>query len=269
VGLSSDDSHTEAREEFRKSFELQPGARLEVQGINGKVEIITSDTRTAEVYVLRTGQSSNSLARREVIIEQTATGLLVKGKEARHIGIWEHLFGRNPNEQITIKAPRQIALALKGINGRVTTGDIDGAIEAGGINGRVELGQASDSVEIGGVNGSIVVGLKNLGERGASIKDVNGGIELRLANGLNADLTAREMNGNVRSDIPNVTVDKEEPGSRYSAHIGNGGTPITLSGINGNVRLTRSANSTEASAAKASSDKQTEVGESKLSKSVQ
>jgi DUF4097 and DUF4098 domain-containing protein YvlB len=108
-----------------------------------------------------------------------------------------------------------------------------------------------------------------LGERGASVKDVNGGIELRLANGLNADLTAREMNGNVRSDIPNVTVDKEEPGSRYSAHIGNGGTPITLSGINGNVRLTRSANSNESSAAKASPNKQTEVGESRLSKSVQ
>jgi hypothetical protein len=92
-------------------------------------------------------------------------------------------------------------------------------------------------------------------------------------NGLNADLTAREMNGNVRSDIPNVTVDKEEPGSRYSAHIGNGGTPITLSGINGNVRLTHVANSTETSTATENKPvppkKATEVGESKISKSVQ
>ena len=47
------------------------------------------------------------------------------------------------------------------------------------------------------------------------------------------------MNGNVRSEIPEVTVDKEEPGSRYSARIGSGGAPITISGINGNVRLTR------------------------------
>ena len=151
----------------------------------------------------------------------------------------EHLFGSNPNEQVTIKAPRQIALALKGINGRVTTGDIDGTIEAKGINGRVELGQASESAEIGGINGSVVVGLKQLGERGATIKGINGGIELRLANGLNADLTARGMNGNVHSEIPEVTVDKEDPGSRYSAHIGSGGAPITISGINGNVRLTR------------------------------
>jgi hypothetical protein len=234
----SEDSPGEARDEIRKSFELQPGARLEVQGINGKVDIQTSDSKTAEVYVLRTGKNG-SLTRREVIIEQTATGLLVRGRDARHAGIWEHLFGSNPNEEVTIKAPRQIALALKGINGRVTTGDIDGTLEAKGINGRIELGQAGEWAEISGINGSIVVGLKQLGERGASIRGVNGGIELRLANGLNADLTAKGMNGNVRSEIADVTVDKEEPGSRYSAHIGTGGAPITLSGINGNVRLTR------------------------------
>jgi hypothetical protein len=248
VGISSEDSQGEARDEIRKSFELQPSARLDVQGINGKVEIQTSDTKTAEVYVLRTAKNSDSLSRREVIIEQTATGLLVRGKEARHVGIWEHLFGSNPNEQVTIKAPRQIALSLKGINGRVTSGDVDGTIEAKGINGRVELGQASESAEIGGINGSIVVGLRQLGERGARISGVNGGIELRLANGLNADLTARGMNGNVRSEISEVTVNKDEPGSRYSARIGNGGAPITLSGINGNVRLTRGDNSAVSSA---------------------
>jgi hypothetical protein len=239
AGIGNEDSQGEARDEIRKSFELQPGARLEVQGINGQVEIQTSDTKTAEVYVLRTGKNSDSLSRREITIEQTATGLVVRGKEARHAGIWEHLFGSNPKEDVTIKAPRQIALALKGINGRVTTGDIDGTIEAKGINGRVELGQASESADIAGVNGSIVVGLKQLGDRGASFKGINGGIELRLANGLNADLTAKGMNGNVRSEIADVTVNKDEQGSRYSAHIGSGGAPIELKGINGNVRLTR------------------------------
>ena len=265
VGISNEESQAEARDEIHKSFELQPGARLEVQGINGKVEIQTSDTKTAEVYVLRTAKSSESLSRREVIVEQTATGLLVRGKEARHLGIWEHLFGSNPDEQVTIKAPRQIALSLKGINGRVTSGDVDGAIEAKGINGRVELGQAGDSAEIGGINGSVVVGLKQLGERGVRINGVNGGIELRLANGLNADLTARGMNGNVRSEISEVTVNKDEPGSRYSAHIGNGGAPITLSGINGNVRLTRAESAVTNSAA---SEKKPAAATEKAAKSA-
>ncbi|MDQ1706837.1 MAG: hypothetical protein QOJ88_48 [Pyrinomonadaceae bacterium] len=239
VGMSEGDSQGEAHDEVRKTFVLQPGARLEVEGINGKVDIQTSDTKTAEVYLLRTGKNSESLSRRQVTIEQTATGLVVRGRETRHVGIWDHLFGSNPKEELTIKAPRQIALALKGINGRVTTGEIEGTIEAKGINGNVELGQASESAEINGINGRVVVSLKQLGERGARLNGINGGIELRLANGLNADLTAKGMNGSVRSEIPEVTVDKEEFGHGYSAHIGSGGAPITLAGINGNVRLTR------------------------------
>ena len=59
--MSSDDSQVEVRDEIRKSFELQPGARLDVQGFNGRVEIQTSYTKTAEVYVLRTANLSSSL----------------------------------------------------------------------------------------------------------------------------------------------------------------------------------------------------------------
>lgn len=238
VGASNEQSQGEVREEIRKSFELQPGARVEVIGINGKVDVQTSDTKTAEVYVLRTAGSRDALARREVTVEQTSTGLLVRGKQVSH-GFWEHLFGTKANEEVTIKAPRQIVLALRGINGRVTSGDIDGAVEVKGINGRVELGQANDSAEISGINGNISVGLNKLNNFGVRVSGVNGSIELRLASGINADLTAKGMNGSVRSEIPDVTVDKDQYRSHYSAKIGSGGAPITISGINGNVRLTR------------------------------
>ena len=274
VGASSEDSQGEVRDEIRRSFELQPGARVEVQGINGSVDLQTSDSKTAEVYVLRTGKSRDALDRREVTVEQTANGILIKGKEARHRGFWEHLFGgRSPNEQVTIKAPRQIAFALKGVNGRVTSGDIDGPLEVKGVNGKIELGQTSGSAEISGVNGRISVGLKSLDDRGARFSGVNGGIELRLGNGLNADLTARGMNGNVRSEIAGVTVDKEEYGRNYSARIGTGGAPITISGINGNVRLTRgdttTANSSVSSDKKTGTTVKTEksANEAKLGKS--
>jgi hypothetical protein len=249
--MSSNDPQGEARDEVRKSFQLQPGARLEVQGINGAVDIQTSDTKTVEVYVLRTASSKDALARREVIIEQTVNGLLVRCAQSQKLGFWERLWGHNPNEQVSIKAPRQIALSLKGVNGRVNTGDIDGPLEAKGINGRVELGQTSGSAEVSGINGNVSVGLRQLGERGARVSGVNGNIELRLANELNADLTARGMNGRLNSEIPAVTVDKDDHGSHYSARIGNGGASITISGINGNVRLTGAEGTTSS----ASSDK--------------
>ena len=236
------DQSGQVRDEIRKSFTLRPGARVEVQGINGKVDVQTSDTRTADVYVLRTASSSDDLNRREVILEQTSDGLLIRAKQVSRPGFWDHLkhlFHDNPTEDVTIKAPRQIALSLRGINGKVTAGDIEGALEAKGINGRVELGQANQSVEISGINGNISVALNKLGSRGARVSGVNGGVELRLANGLNADLSANGMNGSVRSEISEVTIDKEQFGSHYSARIGSGGVPITINGINGNVRLTR------------------------------
>lgn len=237
VGASESGSG-EARDEIRKSFELQSGARIEVVGINGKVEIQTSDTRTADVYVLRTAGGPEGLKRREVTVEQTSTGLIIKGRQVGH-GFWEHLFGAKAREEVTIKAPRKIALALKGINGGVHSGDIEGALEVKGVNGRVELGQASETATISGVNGNISFGLNSLGNTGARVSGVNGNVELKLATGLNAQLTAKGMNGNVRSEISDVTIEKDDYGSRYSARIGSGGAPITLSGVNGNVRLTR------------------------------
>jgi hypothetical protein len=238
VGAASEQQQGDVREEIRKSFEWQPGARIEVAGINGKVDVQTSDTKTVEVYVLRTAGSRDGLKRREVTVEQTSTGLLIRGRQVSH-GFWEHLFGTKANEEVTIKAPRAIALTIRGVNGRVTTGDVDGAMAAKGINGEVELGAANDSAEITGINGNVSVGLNNLGNTGARVSGINGNIELRLGTGLNADLTAKGMNGNVRSETSDVTVDKDEYGSHYSAKIGSGGSPITISGINGNVRLTR------------------------------
>src|SRR5581483_6904070 len=176
---------------------------------------------------------------------------LVRSKQ-NHVGLWDHLFGKDPKEEVTIKAPRQIALSFRGINGRVNTTDIDGSLEVRGVNGRLDFGQVNDFAEINGVNGDISVGLNKLGSRGVR------------ASGVNADLNARGMNGNVRSDISDVTVDRSDFGSRYSARIGSGGSPIDISGINGNVRLTRGPSS-----AATSNDVKTEKKETAVNKSAQ
>ncbi len=263
VNASGENSQGVSGDETRKTFELKPGARVEIQGINGRVDIQTSDTKTAEVFVRRTGDNPSSLRRREMIIEQTSEGILVRSKQ-NHVGLWDHLFGKDPKEEVTIKAPRQIALSFRGVNGRVNTTDIDGSLEVRGVNGRLDFGQVNDFAEINGVNGDISVGLNKLGSRGVRVSGVNGGIEFKLANGVNADLNARGMNGNVRSDISDVTVDRSDFGSRYSARIGSGGSPIDISGINGNVRLTRGPSS-----AATSNDVKTEKKETAVNKSAQ
>jgi hypothetical protein len=237
VANSDKRSEGSAREEIRKSYELAPGARVEVSGINGWVKIETSDSKSADVYIERTGESQEVLNRRKITIESTAGGLTIRGEKG-DAGLLSRMFGSSPTEHVTLRLPRQISLVTQGVNGSVTSGEIDGRVEVNGINGRVDIAQASGSADFNGINGNISVGLKQLGKDGMDISGINGNIELRLGDGVNADLDAHGMNGNVTSDLPNVVVEKNHHGS-YSAQIGKGGNSISASGINGNIRLTR------------------------------
>ena len=229
----------EAREEIRERFELAPGARVRVAGINGVVKIETVDTTTAELYVERTASSQESLSRRKIVIESSATNLEIKGK-SEHVGFFARLFGSTPRERLTLKLPRQVALITAGVNGDVIVGQIDGPVEIEGINGKVDVGQASGAVEFNGVNGNITVAVRDLQQSGVNLKGINGNIEVRLAPGMNAALEARGMNGRVVSDLPDFILEKEKHGS-YTARVGTGGSPISAHGINGNIRLSRSS----------------------------
>ena len=237
----------EVRDEIRKSYELSPGAQVEISGINGSVNIETADTKTAEVYIVRSGKDAGALERRKIVIDNTPGSLTIRSAKGE-TGFFDRLFGSNPTERVTLKLPRQVQLATRGVNGAVTVGDLDGSVEISGINGRVEVGQATGSASFSGINGNVSVALRTLDKGDMRVSGINGNIELRLANTVNADFEAHGMNGSVRSDVPDITVDKSEHGNRYFAHIGTGGNSIKVSGINGNVRLTRAASASTATA---------------------
>ena len=226
-----------ARDEIRKSYELTAGARVEVSGINGWVKIETSDSKTADIYIERTGESQEVLNRRKITIENTSAGLTIRGDKGDG-NFLSRMFGSKPSEHVTLRLPRQISLVTNGVNGAVTSGEIGGSVEINGVNGKVEVAEAAGSAEFSGINGNVSVGLKQIGKHGVDINGINGNIELRLSEGVNADLEAHGMNGQVTSDMPNVVVGKSDYGS-YTAQIGSGGNSISASGINGNIRLTR------------------------------
>jgi hypothetical protein len=232
----------EGREEIRQSYQLTNGANVEVRGINGKVEIETADTTTAEVYILRTASNQTDLDGSKITITNTPTSLVIQG-EQRSGGFWQRIWHGEVKHQVILKVPRQIALTVKGVNGSVKAGEVTGALQISSINGKVETTQAVGYSEISGVNGGLTVAIRQLGEKGIRIKGINGRVELRFADHLDADLDARGINGRVSADMPDVTVQREPERSNYNARIGAGGAPITLNGVNGSVRLTRNTTS--------------------------
>lgn len=230
-------SQGEVRDEIRKTYDLETGARVEVSGINGAVKIETADIKTADVFIERIGKSPEALTRRKITIENSPNSLKIRGEKG-DAGFFARLFGSSPTERVTLRLPRQISLVAEGVNGAVNVGEIEGPIEIHGINGRVEVAQAIGSAEFNGINGNISVALNRLEKDAVSINGVNGNIELRLTEGVNVDLEAHGMNGNVVSDLPGFILEKAKHGN-YSAHIGSGGSSITANGINGNIRLVK------------------------------
>lgn len=239
-GFVSHRNAADVRQEIRQTFELVPGARVEITGLNGPVNIETSDTKTAEIYIERTASSQEALDRRKVLIDADANSLRIHSEKSDDAGFFSRFLGGSANERTTLKLPRQIALYGKGVNGAFVTGDIDGAVEIAGVNGRVQIGSAVGTATFKGINGNMVVGLKRIDQQGVTLSGINGNIELQLAADVNADFDARGMNGRVISDLPGVQIDREKRGN-YWARIGTGGAGITAKGINGNIRFTRSA----------------------------
>ena len=246
VSHNADDA---VRDEIRQSFELAPGARVDVAGINGAVKIETADTKTAEVYIERTASCQEALDRRKVYIEGSADKLSIRAETVEH-SFFAKLFGSRASEKVTLKLPRQISLAAKGVNGAVLVGEIEGPVELAGINGKVNVAKASGSATFKGINGNIFAGLKSIEQEGVTLNGINGNVELQLPADVNADFDARGMNGRVIADLPNVAIDKGKHGS-YWARIGNGGAGISAKGINGNIRLTTSTPPTPPAAATA------------------
>ena len=66
--VSHHHNQSDVREEIRQTYELSPGARVEISGLNGAVKIETSDTKTAEIYIERTATSQEALDRRKIMI---------------------------------------------------------------------------------------------------------------------------------------------------------------------------------------------------------
>jgi hypothetical protein len=178
--LVSHNNASDVHQEIRQSYELSPGARVELSGLNGAVKIETSDTNKAEVFIERTAGSQEALDGRKVVIDADANSLRIHGEKCDG-SFLTRIFGSSAGERVTLKLPRQIALYAKGVNGAFVASDIDGAVEVSSINGRVQIGSALGRATFKGINGNMIVGLKKLDSDGVTLNGINGNIELQLA----------------------------------------------------------------------------------------
>lgn len=261
------------REEINQKYTLAPGARVEVSSIRGHVEVLNSDSGMAEVQIIRTARTRADLEYHKIEVEHSGNSLVVRGVQEPEARQRQNI---RVDHQVVLKVPRSVELKVSSISGHLRVGDIDGetrvnsisgdasignvggklnvrsisgSLTVGDINadahvnsisGNVRLSQVNGSVDVTSVSGTLSAKLVSLSPQGIHIRSISGSVEIGFKNDVNADFNAVSVSGQVHLDVPNVVRDNETNSSTVRARIGAGGTPIEITSVSGNIRLTRS-----------------------------
>jgi len=140
-----------------------------------------------------------------------------------------------------INVPRKNDLDLRASNGGITIVGVAGNMRFDTTNGGVRLqdvgGRVNGETRNGGLNVTLS-GSRWDGE-GLDVETSNGGVNLAIPDGYNAELETRTVNGGLRIDFP-ITVQGELTSRRgLSTTLGSGGPLVRVRTTNGGVTIKR------------------------------
>lgn len=234
LGIAQQQEHLPLKEDINKSYQLARGARVEVTGIAGPVEVIASESDTATVNVVRWAQTREDLDCYRTVVEGDANRVEIRHEQFTERSRCGSIKAR---QNVKLFVPRHVDLNLSTIAGDVTVGAVDGMVKLTKIAGHVAL-KGAQSAEISSLAKGLTIYIERVSPRGMQIEGVAGAVELQIAESLNADVVVDDVLGNVVAETSRAKVSKESD-SKYRVRLGAGGAEISVTSIAGNVRLSR------------------------------
>ena len=217
------------RREIHRTYQLAPGANVDVSFIAGPVEVQTTNSSTAEVTVIESGQTRADLECYKTVVEQTATSLVISHEQ--------YCSNVRDHQRVKLTLPRSVNLSLKMIAGSIQVGAIDGLLSLNSIAGQATIADVR-AAEISSLARGLTIGVTQPAESGVRISSVIGGVDLHVAHGVNANLVVSSLRGELQNEVSDALVTKMGE-SDYRIVFGSGGKRISVSSIVGGVRLYR------------------------------
>lgn len=224
--------------EWRKTYELQPGGRVDIGNVNGRIEIVQGDGNTVEVVALKTGQgpsleaAKEALSRIEITEEVSPSAIKISTKMRNQSGIFG---GGGLHVLYTVRVPANAEVRASTVNGGVEIKGVTGKVHAETTNGGIVLRDLTGTVEASTTNGGIDADLAKLADDGVKLECTNGGIKLRLPADAKATVSARTTNGGI--DTTGLNFDAEPTKQRLNARLNGGGARVDLEGTNGGIDI--------------------------------
>jgi hypothetical protein len=227
--------------EWRKTYELRPGGRIEIRNINGKIDVQPSGSNTVEIVAEKSANGASVEAAREALagidIQESASpnDIRIVTKMSRMGG---GLFGGgNQSVHYTVKVPASVEATFSTVNGGVQISGLKGRVTAEATNGGIKAVDISGPIDASTTNGGVEVDLASVADSGIKLGCVNGGIELKLPSTAKANISARVSNGGINASGLQMETIGESSKRRLEARLNGGGPQIELSGTNGSIRI--------------------------------
>lgn len=240
-GLSFGVASGKATDEWRRTYSIDPGGRLEIENVNGVVEASPADGGDVEVRAERIVKASTDEAARE-LLESIELREEVSPTRVRIVTtVPRRRFGRSSHEvRYHVRVPKGLAVQFETVNGGVRLQNLEGQVTASTTNGGVEGRGLSGPVKASTTNGGVQIEMASVtGE--VELETTNGGIRLQLPPDAKANLEATCINGGISvSDLP---VQGEQTRRRVSGTINGGGPRVVAETVNGGIRISAGSRS--------------------------
>jgi DUF4097 and DUF4098 domain-containing protein YvlB len=226
--------------EWRKTYQWQPGTRVEITNVNGKIDVTPSADNTVEVVAVKQARASSpeaaraALERIEIKEETGAGGIKLETKVSRPNGLFNH---GGVEVRYTVKVPAAADVSFTTVNGGIEVSGITGRVDAQTTNGGIRARDVAGPIDASTTNGGVDVDLAQVAASGVKLECTNGGIKLRLSPDAKATITASVTNGGIGVNEIAGLETTESTRRRLEARLNGGGPTIRLSGTNGGIQI--------------------------------
>lgn len=233
---------------FKWTGKIAAGKTFEVRGINGRMRATAASGSEVELVAIRTGRRSDPESVKIEVVPH-AGGVTIcavypsrddsRPNECKPGGGHMNTRNNDVNVEFELRIPKDVNFEGRTVNGSIEA-DIEGRAALSTVNGHIEV-TAGTLTEATTVNGSIRAEVRSNQNSADDIKlsTVNGSVHLNLPEGVNADVSAKTVNGGITSEFTEIEVHKKWGPRSAEGRLGHGGRELALATVNGGIRITK------------------------------
>jgi putative adhesin len=236
-----------AGQDFNWHGRLAAGKRLEVKGVNGDVRAVLASGAEAVVNARKHSRRSDP-DEVEIKVVESEDGITIcavyptprRAREENNCEPGDRWHSNTENNDVVVdfevQVPAGVEFNGKTVNGEMSAEGLKGDAHVSTVNGSVRV-TTTGLAEASTVNGSVYaeMGRANWTDE-LEFSTVNGGITLILPGKLDTEVRASTVNGDIETDWP-LMVSGRFSNRRIRGTIGAGGRALSLSTVNGEIRL--------------------------------